>query len=56
MGIGFSEIIVIILVAIVLIRPEDLPAVFRQIGRIWGQFQKISRDFERSVRDFSKTE
>lgn len=38
--IAFSEIVVIMLVALVVIGPERLPTVARGIGRTWGKVQR----------------
>ena len=40
-GIGFSEIILICLVMIILIRPNDLPKALRTVGRYYGKAKKI---------------
>jgi sec-independent protein translocase protein TatB len=39
-GIGFSEIVLIGLIVVIFIRPDDLPKFFRTIGRIYGKFKK----------------
>jgi sec-independent protein translocase protein TatB len=39
-GIGFSEIVLVALIFIIFIKPEDLPRVFRSIGRLYGKFKK----------------
>jgi sec-independent protein translocase protein TatB len=42
--VGFSEIVVIMLVALVVIGPERMPAVARTMGQWWGRLQRyISR-------------
>jgi sec-independent protein translocase protein TatB len=38
--IAFSEVVIIMLVALVVIGPERLPKVARSIGRAWGQVQR----------------
>ena len=40
-GIGFGEILIILLIAIVFIRPEDLPKFLRQAGRLYGQLKRM---------------
>ncbi|MEI7842294.1 MAG: Sec-independent protein translocase protein TatB [Gallionellaceae bacterium] len=50
--IGFSEILVIAVVALIVIGPERLPSVARTLGHLWGRVQRyvngvkadISRD------------
>ena len=39
-GIGLSEIAVIALVAIIFIKPEDLPAFFRKAGKFYAKIKK----------------
>jgi len=43
-GIGFSELVVIVLAAIILIRPSDLPAVVRKLGRAYGSLKRTIRE------------
>lgn len=40
-GIGFGEILIVLLIAIVFIRPEDLPKFLRSAGRLYGQIKKM---------------
>ena len=40
-GIGFGEILVVLLAAIVFIRPEDLPKFLRSVGRLYGQIKRM---------------
>lgn len=39
-GVDFSEILVIMVVALVVLGPERLPAVARTMGRWWGNLQR----------------
>jgi Sec-independent protein translocase protein TatA len=43
-GIGFSEIIILFLVVIVLVRPADLPKFLRAAGRLYGKAKKAYRE------------
>jgi len=58
--VNFSEIMVILVVALVVIGPERLPKVARTLGHLWGRGQRyingIKADIERdmSVADFRK--
>lgn len=40
-GLGFLEILIILLVAIIFINPKDLPKVFRRLGRLVRQLRDI---------------
>ena len=44
MGIGFSEIILIALVIIVFIRPNDLPKFLRTAGKYYGKAKKLYKE------------
>jgi len=51
--IGFSEIIVIFIVALVVLGPDKLPAAARTLGLWWGrikyQMNAAKKDFEREI-------
>jgi len=53
-GIGFSEIILIALVAIIFIRPEDMPAALRRLGRAYGKLKKTIDEFTEFKNAFMK--
>ena len=40
-GIGFGEILIVLLIAIVFIRPKDLPKFLRSAGRLYGQLKRM---------------
>jgi sec-independent protein translocase protein TatB len=40
-GISGNEILIILLIAILVVKPEDLPRLIRQIGRIYGQIMRV---------------
>ena len=40
-GIGFSEIVLIFLVIIIFVRPDDLPSFLRNAGRFYGKAKKL---------------
>jgi sec-independent protein translocase protein TatB len=44
-GIGYSELLVIAMIGLVVIGPKDLPRVMRQIGRWVGKAQGMARHF-----------
>lgn len=51
--IGFSEIVVIMVVALVVLGPERLPQVARTLGHLWGRAQRyihgVRADIERDM-------
>ncbi|WP_299148527.1 Sec-independent protein translocase protein TatB [uncultured Tateyamaria sp.] len=61
---GWTELLVIGIVALIVIGPKDLPMVFRQVGRFVGKARGMAREFssamnqaadESGVRDLQKT-
>ncbi len=52
--IGWSEMAVIMLVALIVIGPKDLPKVARTIGRWTGRARALARDFQRSIDDMAR--
>jgi len=51
--IGFSEIVVVFVVALIVLGPEKLPAAARTLGLWWGrikyQMHAAKNDFEREI-------
>lgn len=48
-GLGFSEIMVILVVALVVLGPDKLPGVARGLGKALGQFQRGMEEFKREM-------
>ena len=51
MNIGGSEIVLIAILALILFGPKRLPEIGRQVGRAIAEVRKVSREFEREVKD-----
>lgn len=49
--IGFMELLVIGVVALIVIGPKDLPNMFRTVGRYVGKAKGMAREFQRSMED-----
>jgi sec-independent protein translocase protein TatB len=47
--VGFSEIVVIMLVALVVIGPERLPKVARTLGHLWGRAQRVVNSVKQDI-------
>lgn len=47
--IGWAELLLIGIVALIIIGPEDLPQMFRQVGRFTAKMRAMSRDFSRAM-------
>lgn len=51
---GWAELMVIGVVALIVIGPEDLPAMFRQMGRFTAKLRQMSREFSRAMEQAAK--
>ncbi len=51
LDIGWSEMLMIAVVAIVVIGPKDLPRTLRTIGKWIGKARAVTRDLQNSVND-----
>ncbi|QFU09374.1 Sec-independent protein translocase protein TatB [Rhodobacteraceae bacterium THAF1] len=49
--IGMTELLVIGVVALIVVGPNDLPGMFRQLGRFTGKMRGMARDFQRAMED-----
>ena len=49
--IGMTELLVIGIVALIVVGPNDLPGMFRQLGRFTGKMRGMARDFQRAMED-----
>ena len=63
-GLGWSELLVVGIVALIVIGPKDLPGLFRTIGQFTGKARMMAREFSRAmeqaaddsgIKDVSKT-
>jgi sec-independent protein translocase protein TatB len=45
-----SEIVIIMLLALVILGPEKLPDAMRKAGKAWGELRKLSSGFQDEVR------
>lgn len=52
--IGWAELILIGIVALIVIGPEDLPDMFRQVGRFTAKLRQMSREFSRAMEQAAK--
>lgn len=50
-NVGGGELLVIMLVALVILGPTRLPEAARQVGKIMGEFRKVSTNFQREMRE-----
>ena len=52
--IGWSEMALILMVALIVIGPKDLPRVARTIGKWTGKARGMAREFQRSIEDMAR--
>jgi Tat protein translocase TatB subunit len=48
-NLGFTEMLMIAIIALVVIGPKQLPQVARVIGRMMGEFRRATSDFHREM-------
>ncbi|MGD9507955.1 MAG: Sec-independent protein translocase protein TatB [Geminicoccaceae bacterium] len=52
--IGWSEMAVILMVALIVIGPKDLPRVARTVGKWTAKARGMAREFQRSLEDMAR--
>lgn len=45
-----SEIVVILLLALIVLGPEKLPEAIRRFGRVYGELRRMSRGFQTDIK------
>ena len=50
-GLGWAEIMVVGIVALIVIGPKELPVVFRKVGQFVGKAKGMARDFSSAMHD-----
>jgi len=48
-GLGWSELLVVGIVALIVIGPKDLPGLFRTMGQFTGKARMMAREFSRAM-------
>jgi sec-independent protein translocase protein TatB len=54
LDLGWSEILIIGVVALIVVGPKDLPKMLRTLGQYAGRAKGIARDFQRSMDDAAR--
>ena len=54
LDIGWSELMVIGAVALIVVGPRDLPKLLRSLGKYTAQARGMARDFQRSMEDAAR--
>ena len=53
-GIGFSEILVLGLAALIFVGPKDLPMLMRKLGQFIGKGRRMAREFQSAFEDIAR--
>ena len=51
LDLGWTELLVIGIVALIVVGPKDLPVLFRNVGRFMGKARGMAREFTRAMND-----
>lgn len=54
MDFSWSEMMLVGIVALIVIGPKDLPAMFRELGRITAKIRSMGREFSRAMEQAAK--
>jgi sec-independent protein translocase protein TatB len=54
LDLGWSELLIIGVVALIVVGPKDLPKMLRTLGQYAGRAKAIARDFQRSMDDAAR--
>ncbi len=49
LGLGWSEMLIIGVVALIVIGPKDLPIVMKRLGQFTGQIRRMGSEFQREI-------
>lgn len=53
-GFGAAELIIIVILALVVVGPKDLPLMMRKAGRFIGHMRAMARDFQNSFDELGR--
>ncbi|MCY4208794.1 MAG: Sec-independent protein translocase protein TatB [Roseovarius sp.] len=51
LDLGWAELMVIAIVALIVVGPKDLPGMFRTVGNFVGKAKRMAREFSRAMND-----
>ncbi len=50
-GIGLSEIILIIIIAVIFVEPEKLPGLAKAVGKAFIEFRRAGNELKRNIKE-----
>jgi sec-independent protein translocase protein TatB len=50
-GIGFTELMVVLVVALIVIGPDKLPAIAKTMGKAFVEFRRVGEDLKKTITD-----
>ncbi|MGB0799555.1 MAG: Sec-independent protein translocase protein TatB, partial [Planktomarina sp.] len=50
-GMGWAEMMIVGVVALIVVGPKDLPIMFRKLGNAVGKAKGMAREFSRAMND-----
>ena len=50
-GIGLSEIILIVIIAVIFIEPEKLPGIAKAVGKAFIEFRRAGEELKRNIKE-----
>jgi sec-independent protein translocase protein TatB len=53
-GIGFAEMVLLVVVALVVIGPKDLPLMMRKFGRFTGKMRALAFEFKQGIDELGR--
>ena len=53
-NLGWTEILVIVAIAIIIVGPRDLPGMLRSAGQLLGRMRRMASDFQKTFNDAIK--
>ncbi|MEM9050057.1 MAG: Sec-independent protein translocase protein TatB [Pseudomonadota bacterium] len=54
LDIGWSELLILGIAALLVVGPRDLPSMFRTVGQYVGRARSMAREFQRSMEDAAR--
>tara|TARA_R110002060_G_C2053551_1_gene94879 strand:- start:98 stop:448 length:351 start_codon:yes stop_codon:yes gene_type:complete len=53
-GIGFSELLILALAALIIVGPKDLPLMMRKAGQMVAKARSMAREFQAAFEDIAR--